>query len=47
MNEYLKTKFYISQLLNLSVKTMNPISEDIIDLLEDKSDLSSSCKGVF
>ena len=34
-------KIYTSELLNLSVETMNSIVEDIIDLLQDKSHLSS------
>ena len=33
-------KIYTSELLNCSVETMNSIAEDIIDLLQDKSDLS-------
>ena len=31
-----KMKVYASELLNLSVETMNSIVEDIIDLLQDK-----------
>ena len=30
-------KIYTSELLNLSVETVNSIVEDIIDLLQDKS----------
>ena len=32
----LQLKIYTSELLNLSVETMNSIVEDIIDLLQDK-----------
>ena len=35
-NGYLQLKIYTSELLNLSVETMNSIVEDIIDLLQDK-----------
>ena len=38
---------YTSELLNLSVETMNSIVEDIIDLLQDKSNLSSPYRSVF
>ena len=40
-------KIFTSELLNLSVETMSSIAEDIIDLLRDKSNLSSSYKSVF
>ena len=40
-NGCLKMNIYTSELLNLSVETMNSIAEDIIDLLKDKSNLSS------
>ena len=40
-------KIYTSELLNLSVETMNWIVKDIIDLLQDKSNLSSSYRSVF
>ena len=40
-------KLYTSELLNLSVETMNSIVEDIIDLLQDKSNLSSPYGSVF
>ena len=40
-------KIYTSELLNLSVETMNSVVEDIIDLLQDKSNLSSSYRSVF
>ena len=39
-------KLYTSELLNLSVETMNSIAEDIIDLLQDKSNLSSPDRSV-
>ena len=35
-NGCLQMKIYTSDLLNLSVETMNWIVEDIIDLLQDK-----------
>ena len=38
---------YTSKLLNLLVETMNSIVEDIIDLLQDKSNLSSPYRSVF
>ena len=40
-------KIYTSELLNLSVETVNSIVEDIIDLLQDKSNLSSPYRSVF
>ena len=40
-------KIYTSELLNLSVETMNWIVKDIIDLLQDKSNLSSPYRSVF
>ena len=40
-------KIYTSELLNLSVETVNSIVEDIIDLLQDKSNLSSPYKSIF
>ena len=40
-------KIYTSELLNLSVETINSIAEDIIDILLDKSNLSSSYRSVF
>ena len=43
----LKMKIYTSELLNLSVETMNSIVEDIIDLLLDESNLSSPYRSVF
>ena len=39
-NGCLQLKIYTSELLNLSVETMNSIDEDIKDLLQDKSNLS-------
>ena len=42
-----KNEIYTSELLNLSVETMNSIVEDIMDLLKDKSNLSSPYKSVF
>ena len=38
---------YTSKLLNLLVETMNSIVEDIIDLLQDKTNLSSPYRSVF
>ena len=38
---------YTSELLNLSVETMNSIAEDIIHLLQDKSNLSLPYRSVF
>ena len=38
---------YTSELLNLSVETMNSIAEDIVDLLQGKSNLSSPYRSVF
>ena len=32
-------KLYTNELLNLSAETMNSIAEDIIDLLQDKSNM--------
>ena len=46
-NGCLQLKNYTSVLLNLSVETMNSIIEDIIDLLQDKSNLSSPYRSVF
>ena len=43
----LQLKIYTSELLNLSVETMNSIVEDIIDLLQDKSNLLSPYRSVF
>ena len=40
-------KIYTSELLNLSVETMDSIVEDIIDLLQDKSNLLSPYRSVF
>ena len=40
-------KVYTSVLQNLSVETMYSIAEDIIDLLQDKSNLSSPYRSVF
>ena len=40
-NGCLQLKIYTSKLLNLSVEAMNSIVDDIIDLLQDKSNLSS------
>ena len=40
-------KFYASELISLSVEKMNSIVEDIIDLLQDKSNLSSPYRSVF
>ena len=40
-------KVYTSELLILSVKTMNSIVEDIIVLLQGKSNLSSPYRKVF
>ena len=40
-------KVYTSVLKNLSVETMYSIAEDIIDLLQDKSNLSSPYRSVF
>ena len=34
-----KLKIYTSELLNLSVETMNSVVEDIINLLQGKSNL--------
>ena len=38
---------YTSELLNLSLETMNSIVKDIIDFLQDKSNLSSPYRSVF
>ena len=46
-NGCLQLKIYISELLNLSIETMNSIVEDFIDLLQDKSHLLSPYRGVF
>ena len=40
-------KVYTSVLQNLLVETMYSIAEDIIDLLQDKSNLSSPYRSVF
>ena len=40
-------KIYTSQLLNPFVETMNSIVEDIIDLKQDKSNLSSPYRSAF
>ena len=39
--------FYTSELLNLSVETMNSISEESIDLLQDKQNFSSPYRSIF
>lgn len=44
-NGCLKTTVHISELLNLSLETINLIAEDIFDLLLDKSNLL--CKSVL
>ena len=44
---FLQLKIYTSELLNFSVETRNSIVEDIIDLLQDKSNLSSLYRSVF
>ena len=46
-NGCLKMKIYAGELLHLSVETMNSIVEDIIDLLQDNSNLSSPHRSVF
>ena len=46
-NSCLQLKIYTSELLDLSVETMNWIVEDIIDLLQDKSNLLSPYRSVF
>ena len=46
-NGCLQLKIYISELLNLSIETMNSIVEDFIDLLQDKSHLLSPYRRVF
>ena len=46
-NGCLQPKIYTSELLNLSVQTINSIVEDIIGLLQDKSNLSSPYRNVF
>ena len=38
-NGCLQLKIYTSELLNLSVEAMNSIVKDIVDLLQDKSNL--------
>ena len=40
-------KLYTSELLNLSVETMNSISEESIDLLQDKQNFSSPYRSIF
>ena len=40
-NGCLQLRTYTNELLNLSVETMNSITEDIIDLLQEKSNLPS------
>ena len=44
---FLQLKIYTSELLNFSVETRNSIVEDIIDLLQDKSNLSSPYRSIF
>ena len=44
---FLQLKIYTSELLNFSVETRNSIVEDFIDLLQDKSNLSSLYRSVF
>ena len=46
-NGCLQLKIYTREILNLSVETMNSIVEDIIDLLQDKSNLSSPYRRIF
>ena len=46
-NDCLKMKIYTSKVVNLSVEAMKAIVEDIIDLLQDKSNLSSPYRSVF
>ena len=43
----LKMKIYTSELLNLSVETINSILEDIIELLQGKSNFSSPYRSIF
>ena len=43
-NGFLPLKIYTSELLNLSVETMNSVVEDIIDLLQDKSNVLATQK---
>ena len=40
-------KVCTNELLNLSVATINSILEDIMDLLQDESNLSSPYRSVF
>ena len=40
-------KVYTTELLNILVETINSIFEDIIDLLQDKSNLSLPYKSAF
>ena len=42
-----KLKIYTSELLNLSVETMNSVVEDIINLLQGKSNLWLPYRSVF
>ena len=46
-NDCLKMKIYTSKVVNLSVEAMKAIVEDIIDLLQNKSNLSSPYRSVF
>ena len=46
-NGCLQLNIYTSKLLRLSVKTMNSNVEHIIDLLQDKSSLSSPYRSIF
>ena len=40
-------RVYTSEYLNLSVETMDSIVEEVIDLLQVKSNLSSTYRSVF
>ena len=44
---FLQLKICTSELLNFSVETRNSIAEDFMDLLQDKSNLSSLYRSVF
>ena len=46
-NRCLKMRVYTSEYLNLSVETMDSIVEEVIDLLQVKSNLSSTYRSVF
>ena len=46
-NGSLKTEAYTSELLNISPETLNSVVEDIIDLLQDKSNLSLLDRSAF